>query len=152
MRSATMATTTSSGHSSPRSMMSLALWPTEVPAFTAARSMSPVESWTMPYFSTSLCDCVPLPAPGGPSRISLMGVAPSDLYVLGPEPAPECPKRCTQLSMPIRRQSRMADLRRRLEFLERRLLKRCSRHQEGSCAKEPYQDTQQSLHPARSLQ
>src|SRR5262249_47935699 len=72
MRSETMATTTSSGTSSPRSMMSLARSPTGVAALTAARSMSPVESWTIPCLSTSRCACVPFPAPGGPSRMSLM--------------------------------------------------------------------------------
>ena len=44
--------------------------PIGVPAATAARSMSPVESCTMPYFATSRLACVPLPAPGGPSRIN----------------------------------------------------------------------------------
>jgi hypothetical protein len=45
---------------------------TSVPAWTAARSISPVESCGMPCFSTSLCACVPLPAPGGPSNINLI--------------------------------------------------------------------------------
>ena len=34
--------------SSPRSITALALSPTGVPAATASRSMSPVDSWTMP--------------------------------------------------------------------------------------------------------
>ena len=39
-------------------------------AATAARSMSPVDSWTMPRSrSTSRLAWVPLPAPGGPSRM-----------------------------------------------------------------------------------
>ena len=40
-----------------------------VPAATAARSMSPVESWTIPRCSTSRLAWVPLPAPGGPRRM-----------------------------------------------------------------------------------
>ena len=42
--------TMSSETSPPLAMMSFALRPIGVPAATAARSMSPVESWTMPYF------------------------------------------------------------------------------------------------------
>src|SRR5690606_16420329 len=63
------AETISSETSSPASMIALALSPTGVCAATAARSMSPVESWRMPCFSTSRAAWVPLPAPGGPSRI-----------------------------------------------------------------------------------
>ena len=48
IRSDTMPTTTSSGTSSPRAMMSRAFTPIGVPAATAARNMSPVESCTMP--------------------------------------------------------------------------------------------------------
>ena len=40
------------GDESPRSMMSLAFSPTGVPALTAARSMSPVESCTIPCLAT----------------------------------------------------------------------------------------------------
>ena len=40
--------TISSGTRPPLAMMSLALSPTGVCAATAARSISPVESWTMP--------------------------------------------------------------------------------------------------------
>ena len=71
------ATTTSSGTSSPRAISSLARRPTGVPALTAARSMSPVESCTRPCVATSRCACVPLPAPGGPSRINLIYAAPA---------------------------------------------------------------------------
>ena len=81
IRSAMSATIRSSGTSSPASMIALAWVPSAVPAFTAARSMSPVESWTMPKRSTSRCACVPLPAPGGPRRIRFnagsLGASPS---------------------------------------------------------------------------
>ena len=51
--------------------------PIGLAALTAARSMSPVESWTKPYLATRCCAWVPLPAPGGPSRINLIdGVPP----------------------------------------------------------------------------
>ena len=50
-------------------MIALACCPISVPAFTAARSMSPVESWTSPCLAAIALACVPLPAPGGPSRI-----------------------------------------------------------------------------------
>src|ERR1700722_16267401 len=80
IRSATASTTISSGQRSPRSMMCLTLRPTGVAALTAARNMSPVESWMIPYLSTSRCAWVPLPAPGGPRRISLIGVSPQKLF------------------------------------------------------------------------
>src|ERR1043166_2419283 len=76
IRSETIATTSSSGQSSPRSMMPLAFRPTGVPALTAARSISPVESCTMPCLETRRCACVPFPAPGGPSSINLIRVSP----------------------------------------------------------------------------
>ena len=43
--------------------------PISVPAATAARSMSPVESWMSPCLVAISLACVPLPAPGGPSSI-----------------------------------------------------------------------------------
>src|SRR5258708_17121718 len=43
-------------------------------ALTAARSMSPVEIWGMPYFWQMKAACVPLPAPGAPNKISFMEV------------------------------------------------------------------------------
>ena len=82
IRSSMIAITTSSGTSSPRAMMSFARWPTGVPAATAARNMSPVESWTIPCLETSRCACVPLPAPGGPSRISLIACRPRNFDFL----------------------------------------------------------------------
>ena len=53
MRSAMMPTTISSETSAPDSITAFALRPIGVPAATAARSMSPVESCGMPYFCTS---------------------------------------------------------------------------------------------------
>jgi hypothetical protein len=50
MRSEMMPMTMSSLTSPPPAMMSLAFSPIGVSAATAARNMSPVESWTMPYF------------------------------------------------------------------------------------------------------
>mmetsp|Transcript_22859 Transcript_22859/g.38201 ORF Transcript_22859/g.38201 Transcript_22859/m.38201 type:complete len:241 (+) Transcript_22859:241-963(+) len=61
--------TISSVTSSPRSMTSATFLPISVPEVFAARSMSPVESWIMSRFSTRRPAWVPLPAPGGPSRI-----------------------------------------------------------------------------------
>jgi hypothetical protein len=43
-----------------------------VPAFTAARSMSPVDIWGIPNFSQINLACVPFPAPGAPNRINRM--------------------------------------------------------------------------------
>jgi hypothetical protein len=60
--------------SPPDSITALACRPKGVPALTAARSMSPVEIWGMPYFWQMKVACVPLPAPGAPSRISLMEI------------------------------------------------------------------------------
>ncbi len=77
-RSETTPITTSSGTSLPSSMIALAFSPTSVPAFTAARSMSPVESWIMPRSSIRIRAWVPLPAPGGPSSMTFM--APSLRY------------------------------------------------------------------------
>src|SRR5690606_20231132 len=50
------------------------LRPTGVCAATAARSMSPVDSWRMPCLSTSRPAWVPLPAPGGPNRIRFIAI------------------------------------------------------------------------------
>jgi hypothetical protein len=62
----------SSPTSAPESITFLAATPSGVPAFTAARSMSPVEICGMPNFWQMNVACVPLPAPGAPNRISLM--------------------------------------------------------------------------------
>ena len=69
-----MPITISSETSSPDSMTAFAFSPTGVPAFTAARSMSPVETWGIPRSSTSFAAWVPLPAPGGPSSTSRVAV------------------------------------------------------------------------------
>jgi hypothetical protein len=45
----------------PLSITALACFPTSVPAATAARSMSPVESWGIPSLSTILGPWVPFP-------------------------------------------------------------------------------------------
>src|ERR1700741_2913529 len=66
--------TISSETSSPASITALIRSPSGVPAFFSWRSMSPVDSWTMPRRSTRRLAWVPLPAPGGPSRI--MFIAP----------------------------------------------------------------------------
>ena len=44
----------------------------DVTMATAARSISPVDSWIRPKSSSSIRAWVPLPAPGGPNRISLI--------------------------------------------------------------------------------
>src|SRR5262245_54624898 len=62
----------SSETSWPASMTFFAAMPSGVPAFTAARSISPVEICGMPNFSRMKFACVPLPAPGGPRRIKRM--------------------------------------------------------------------------------
>src|SRR6185436_7542823 len=62
----------SSDTSWPASITFFAATPRGVPAFTAARSMSPVEICGMANFSRRNLACVPLPAPGGPSRIKFI--------------------------------------------------------------------------------
>src|ERR1700676_2288616 len=54
-------------------MIALTLWPRVLPEATAARSMSPVARCTRPCVCSSRFACVPLPAPGGPSRIKFIG-------------------------------------------------------------------------------
>ncbi|MOA48152.1 hypothetical protein D3C78_1708580 [compost metagenome] len=65
----------------PASMTFLASIPNGVPAFTAARSMSPVEIWGMPKCWVRNAAWVPLPAPGGPSKMRRMS-APDGVYFL----------------------------------------------------------------------
>lgn len=55
----------------PASMIFLAALPSSVCFETWARSMSPVARWQQLYFSEMEGACVPLPAPGGPMRMSL---------------------------------------------------------------------------------
>ena len=62
----------SSETSAPESMTCFAAMPSGEPALTAARSMSPVEICGMPYASVMNAAWVPLPAPGGPSKMSRM--------------------------------------------------------------------------------
>ena len=66
----------SSGISCPASMISFAFFPRSLPEATSARNMSPVESWTMPKLSSIRFACVPLPAPGAPSKMIFIRVAP----------------------------------------------------------------------------
>src|SRR3989344_9222346 len=78
--------TISSETSSPASITALALSPIGVPALTAARSMSPVDSCFMPRSSTRRWAWVPLPAPGGPKRMIFMGnPSPNGPVVPGPD-------------------------------------------------------------------
>src|ERR1044072_3839023 len=67
-----MPETISSETSSPASITALALRPVGVPSLTAVRSMSPVDNCVMPRSETRRCACVPLPAPGGPSKMIFM--------------------------------------------------------------------------------
>src|SRR4051794_1810728 len=62
---------TSSGTSSPRSMYSFACLPRSVCSLTALRSMSPVATYARGKSSWRRSAWVPLPAPGGPSRMRL---------------------------------------------------------------------------------
>ena len=62
----------SSDTNAPESITFFAASPNGVPAFTAPRSMSPVEICGMPYAWQIKLACVPFPAPGGPSRMSRM--------------------------------------------------------------------------------
>src|SRR5882672_7931072 len=64
----------SSETSCPSSITFFAARPSGVPAFTAARNMSPVEICGMRKCSLMKLAWVPLPAPGGPKRISLIVV------------------------------------------------------------------------------
>src|SRR5947209_5114029 len=72
MRLAMTATTTSSGTSSPRSMMCLTRNPDAVPSAIASRNMSPVDNCGIAKRSTIRVACVPFPAPGGPNRTTLI--------------------------------------------------------------------------------
>jgi len=68
----------SSDTSWPLSMASFARRPTSVPAFTAARSMSPVLRCTTPKSSRMRSHCVPLPEAGAPAMMILSGMLASD--------------------------------------------------------------------------
>ena len=77
IRSAMMPHTMSSVTSAPASIAALACLPTAVPAATAARSMSPVDSCGVWSLASILGACVPLPAPGGPNRIMILRAGPA---------------------------------------------------------------------------
>src|SRR2546422_11170524 len=53
-------------------MYAFAFFPRSVPCATLCRKMSPVEMCGTPRYAASFAAWVPLPAPGGPSRTSLM--------------------------------------------------------------------------------
>ena len=56
-----------------RTPLTLAFFPSSVPALTAARSMSPVARWHRQCSSLMAGDCEPLPQPGGPARSGATG-------------------------------------------------------------------------------
>src|SRR2546428_13026187 len=53
-------------------MYAFAFFPRSVPCATLCRKMLPVEMCGTPRYAASLAAWVPLPAPGGPRRTSLM--------------------------------------------------------------------------------
>src|SRR4051812_34210616 len=67
-RSATTATTRSSGTSSPRSMKSFASSPAETPAAAESRNIWPVDRCCIWKWRASRSPCVPFPEPCFPSR------------------------------------------------------------------------------------
>src|ERR1700722_9766051 len=84
-----MPTITSSGTSSPASMKRLAALPSSVPSATCARRMSPVEMWGSPKSSCNRSAWVPLPAPGGTSRIKFSSATRQSAY-----PQRGCVRQC----------------------------------------------------------
>src|SRR5882672_8103018 len=58
----------------PLSMMAATSRPSGVPAWTASRSIAPVEMCGIFHFLRSWRACVPLPAPGGPSITKLSSI------------------------------------------------------------------------------
>ena len=75
----------------PESITFLAANPMGEPVFTAARSMSPVEIWGIPYFWQMKVACVPLPAPGAPNKMSLMLFSSDQLFLSAPRIARQHP-------------------------------------------------------------
>src|SRR3954447_13738479 len=75
-RSRTMPTVISSGTRSPASMYFFACRPSSVPWLTLARKMCPVEILGTPRCAEMNWACVPFPAPGGPTRTSLITASP----------------------------------------------------------------------------
>ena len=75
-------------------MTFLASMPSGVPAFTAARSMSPVEICGMPKCWVRNAAWVPLPAPGGPSKMRRMSAPEMGIiFVIGDYAATQQPLR-----------------------------------------------------------
>src|SRR5512137_1943211 len=74
-RSSTMAFVTPSGTSPPEAMMASTCLPSSVPRALWSRNMSPVEMWGICRSRDSSFACVPLPAPGGPSRMRIIVVS-----------------------------------------------------------------------------
>src|SRR3954453_13578312 len=82
MRLRTIRLVISSGTYSPASMYCLAFTPRSVPSETLNRKMSPVEIAGTPKRSATTLAWVPLPAPGGPIRMSLMSAQESFVVAL----------------------------------------------------------------------
>src|SRR3954467_7855355 len=75
-RATTIPIVISSGTRSPASMNFFACCPSSVPWLTLARKMSPVEILGIPRCAEMNWACVPFPAPGGPTRTSLISGSP----------------------------------------------------------------------------
>ena len=71
-RSRMMPSMVRSSTSWPASITALAARPSSVPAATASRRRSPVDTCGTPRRASRRCACVPLPEPGAPSRTSLI--------------------------------------------------------------------------------
>src|SRR5579884_2166589 len=74
-RSSTIGEITSSGTNSPLSILAFAASPRPVLFAAASRRMSPVEIWGMPSFLATTRAWVPLPAPGGPRKMSICAIS-----------------------------------------------------------------------------
>src|SRR2546428_1873664 len=71
-RRSVIAITMSSGTSCPASMYAFAFFPRSVPCAALCRKKLPVEMCGTPRYAASFAAWVPLPAPGGPSKTSLI--------------------------------------------------------------------------------
>src|SRR5262245_45437750 len=74
-RAASMSSTRSSGTSSPRSMKLLACRPRGVPRALLSRKRMPVETCGRERAWLRRTACVPLPAPGAPSRTTIRAIS-----------------------------------------------------------------------------
>ena len=74
-------------------MIALTRRPKSLPDAVAARSMSPVESWTRPCVCSRRFAWVPLPAPGGPEQDEVHPRRPRSLAFLI-SPSYWCASRC----------------------------------------------------------